>query len=207
MAFEQDPCNVHASTGELLVRGFVREHEGSQLVVEASHFAGTWLEPGDAAVVEVLSPDRGACTYDAVVAYSAARRIGLTDLRLRTVVQQRSALRVPVSVPERITHQVDGRELVPLDEPIPIVVIDASAHGLRFRSEAVIDVGSRFALTFSATRRPLDLQLEVLRVDELRGAFAYGCRLVGATERERDAMFTYVLGEQRRQLAQRADTR
>lgn len=207
MAFELDPCRVHAVSGELLAQGFVREHAHGSLLVEAEHFTGGWLEPGDAAVVEVLSAHRGACTYDAVVTFSAAHRIELTDLRLREVVQQRTAVRVPTSLTYRVTHQLDGSTPVELEEPFDVVVLDVSAHGLRLRCEAELENGVRLALRFEATRVPLDLVVEILRGEEMRGQFAYGCRIVGASERVSDELFRFVLDEQRRQLAQRAAAR
>lgn len=203
MAFEADPCLVRAGTGELLARGFVREHDGVTMLVEAEHAAGSWLEPGDAVVAEVLSSQRGACTYDAVVGYSVANRIELTDLQLQTVVQQRSALRVATSLPHRVSYRLEGTARVVLDEPLAVVVLDVSGHGLRFRTAAELEIGDRLLLTFEAVRVPLDLVLEVLRVEEMRGGLAYGCRFVDLRERDADAMFTFVLEEQRRQLVER----
>jgi len=206
VALELEPCLVHASTGELLARGFVREHEGTSLVVEAKTFTGTWLLPGDPAVLQVLSADRGSITYDAVVAFSAVRRIGLANLTLRTVVQQRAALRVHTAIPMQISHVLDGKEVVEI-APLEVLVIDLSAHGMRIRSEAVIEPGTLLAVVFTATGRPIDLVVEVLRAEEIRGGFAYGCRFAGATEREHDELFRFVLRQQRRQLADRAQAR
>lgn len=206
VALELEPCLVHAGSGELLARGFVREHDGTSLVVEAKTFTGMWLQPGDPAVVQVLSADRGSMTYDAVVAFSAARRIGLSNLALRTVVQQRAALRVPTAIPMQIGHALEGRDVVEF-EPIDVLVIDVSAHGMRVRTEAVVAIGTRWAVVFTATGRPIDLVVEVLRAEEIRGGFAYGCRFEGATEREHDELFRFVLREQRRQLAERANAR
>ncbi len=207
MVFELDPCRVHAPTGELLARGFVREHGAHSLLVEAEHFSGGWLAEGDDAVVEVLSDHRGTCTYDAVVAFSAAGRIELRDLRLREVVQQRTAVRVPVAVPIHVTQRLEGTELVPLDEPLDIHVLDVSAHGMRIRCARQIEAGTRLAVRFTQSRAPLDLVVEVLRAQELRGEFAHGCRIVGASERVTDELFRFVLDEQRRQLAQRSEQR
>ena len=105
MSFDLDPCRVHADSGELLAEGFVREQTDEGLIVEAEHFTGSWLHEGDAAVVQVMSAVRGEVTYDAVVTLSAARRIGLGRLQLREAVQKRSAVRVPTSLPHRITHR------------------------------------------------------------------------------------------------------
>lgn len=203
MAFEADPCLVRAGTGELLARGFVREHDGVTMLIEAEHATGTWLEPGDAVVAEVLSSQRGTCTYDAIVGYSVAHRIELVDLHLQTVVQQRSALRVPTSLPYRVSYRVDGKVREVLDEPLEIIVLDMSAHGLRFRTSTEIEPGTRLLLTLEEIRVPMDLVVEVLRVEEVRGGFAYGCRFVDLRERDADAIFGFVLEEQRRHLVER----
>src|SRR5690554_1694775 len=110
VAFDLDPCRVYAASGELLAEGFVREQHDAAILVEAEHFSGVCLEVGDEAVVEVMSAHRGACTYDARVASSAAQRIELDDLRLREVVQQRSAVRVPTSIALQVTHRVVGTQ-------------------------------------------------------------------------------------------------
>lgn len=207
MAFELDPCLVRAETGELLARGFVREHAAGSLLIEAEHFTGAWLEPGDPAVVEVMSGHKGACTYDAIVVFSEAGRIELIDLRLRTVVQQRTAVRVATTIPLQVTGWFDGAELVPFEPPMDVVVLDISASGMRFRCAEELTLGTRIATTFLATRVPLELVLEVLRTEEHRTGHAYGCALVGITERESDEIFRFALDEQRRQLAQRGDVR
>lgn len=207
MAFDLDPCRVYAASGELLAEGFVREHHDATILVEAENFSGVWLEQGDAAVIEVLSAHRGACTYDALVSFSAARRIELEQLQLREVVQQRSAVRVPTSIPLRVTHRVVGGVQEVLDEPLKIVVIDVSAHGLRFRCAEEVPVGTRLPLTLDTTRQPIGLVAEVLRVVPLGTEHAHGCSLVGLGEREEDELFRFVLDEQRRQLADRRDGR
>ncbi|HWS58935.1 MAG TPA: PilZ domain-containing protein [Actinotalea sp.] len=203
MAVDLEPCLVHTAGGELLARGFVRERDESSLVVEAKTFAGTWLRPGDPAVVQILSAARGRMTYDAVVAFSAPRRIGLVDLRLRSVVEQRAALRVPTAIPMQISHVLDGDVPVAV-EPFEILVIDLSVGGMRLSSAARLALGTRLAMVFTATDRPIDLTVEVLRVEEIRGGFAYGCRFEDATEREHDALFRFVESAQRRQAAERA---
>lgn len=205
MAFELDPCMVRTVTGELLARGFVREHDGVSMVVEAEHATGTWLEQGDVVVAEVMSSQRGACTYDAVVAFAVGRRVALSDLNLREVVQHRSALRVPTDLHYRVSYRMEGSAPVLLDEPLDILVIDVSAHGLRFRAADELEPGSRLLLTFEVARGPLDLVMEVLRAEAVRGGFAHGCRFLDLREREADEMFRFVLEEQRRQLAERRD--
>lgn len=203
MAFELDPCAVHTATGELVARGFVREQAGDTVVVEMQHESGAWLGDGDEAILEVFSATRGALTYDGVVEFAAARRVGLRGLRLREAVQQRSAVRVAVSVPVTAHPVGDDEER----EPFEAVVIDLSAHGVRFRCDVELTAGDRVQVTLPLERAPLPLTLEVVRTEDLRGAAAYGCRIVGASERVHDALFRHVLDQQRAQLQLRADRR
>lgn len=208
MVHELDRCRVFAvDEDELLADGFVREQDATALLVEAEHFSGRWLTAGDAVVVQVLSAVQGECVYDGTVTWSEARRIGVGALHLRERVQKRAAVRVPVELPHRICDRVVGSAREPLDEPIDVVVLDVSAYGLRFRSRAELEPGTRLALTLTGPRRPLDLVLEVVRVQELRTDHGYGCRIVAADERTTDDLFSFVLDEQRRQLAERRDAR
>lgn len=200
-----DPCRVYGAEGELLADGFVREQDEDGLLVEAANFTGRWLEPGDPAVVQVLSAVRGECTYDAVVASSEVRRIALTALRLRERVQKRSAVRVPTEVPVAVAEQVVDGRAEPLDPPVEAVVVDVSAYGLRLRTAAELDPGTRLVVPFAAARMPLRLVAEVLRGQETRHGFTYGCRLVAPSERDCDVLHGFVMQEQRRQLAARAD--
>lgn len=205
MAFDLDPCRVFADTGELLADGFVREHEGSSLLVEAEHFGGGWLEPDDAVVVQVLSAVRGDCTYDAVVGWVQTRRIQVHGLRLREAVQKRAAVRVPTSLPFQVTVRLEGTEEVPLEEPLDVTVLDVSAHGLRFAAPVEVPAGTRLLLDFVVDRLEVPMVLNVLRAVPLNASFAHGCTIEGLDERRTDALFSFVLAEQRRQRAARMD--
>ena len=207
MVFELDPCLVRAATGELLARGFVREGDDARLLVEAEHFTGGWLEPGDVASVDVMSSHRGTCTYDAVVAFSEAHRIELVGLRLRTVVQERDAVRVTTAIGVRVAPWSESPEEVASSATFDVVIVDVSATGMRLRCAEELAPGARLALRFVATRTPLDLVLEVVRTEPHGSSFFHGCVLVAVTEREADQLFAFALDEQRRQLAQRRDAR
>ncbi len=203
MAFELDPCRIRAEGGELLAQGFVREHDGDAVAVDVEHDAGGWLTEGDQVVLEVLSPHRGTLVHDARVDAVVARRVLLGGLTLRTAVQLRSAVRVPTSLPVVLRADAVDDAGEPVTVELDALVLDVSAHGMRVRCHAEVEAGAHLALTFRATRTPLELGLEVVRVQELAGDALLGCRLVGASERETDELFRFVLEEQRRQLAVR----
>ncbi|MBX9246093.1 PilZ domain-containing protein [Actinotalea ferrariae] len=206
MAFELDPCRVRALSGELLAQGFVREHEDDAVAVDVEHEAGGWLAEGDHVVVEILSAHRGTLTYDAAVQAVVGRRVVLEGLALRNAVQLRQAVRVPTSIPVVLAVAAPADEPTEAAEPATVdaVVLDVSAHGMRVRCHTEVVEGARLAMRFGATRTPLDLVLEVVRVHELAGDAVLGCRLVDASERTTDELFRFVLEEQRRQLAVRA---
>ncbi len=203
MGFELDPCWVHGDSGELIAAGHVRSHEEDRLVVEAPKYSGGSLWPGDPVILVVASELRGSCTIDAVVIASARTRLELTDLRVRVVEQKRSAVRVPVS--ERVTfaHLVEGDQRVPLEEPLPVQVLDLSAYGMRFRSESEVPIGTHLAGSYPTPRREVPIVLEVLRHEELRGAVGHGGRFVGMAERDTEELFRAVMDRQRTMIAER----
>lgn len=224
MAFEADPCRLRTAAGELVARGFVREHDEDTLVVDADTLAGGWFEAGESAIVDVLDADRGALTYEGVVDFAEAKRVRLRDLRLQVVHQQRSAVRVPTDLAVQVLAQVgvrpepgdpdgvvvpgpDGRPERRLDPPWDVTVIDLSAHGLRFLADHGAEQGTQWRIRLPAPRRDLELVIEVLRPEEVRGGIAHGCRFVDARERDHDALFGWVLDLQRQLLARRADRR
>lgn len=203
MTFHLDTCRVHAESGELLADGFVREQAGRGLVVEAEHFSGAWLSPGDPVLVQVLSSVRGECWYDAVVTASEPRRVEVDDLRLREAVQKRGAVRVPVSIVVPTTRVVvDGEAL---EEPPRVTVADVSATGMRLVAPTELPVGSLVELVLETEDLRLPVRLRVLRTVERGSATSHGCTLEGLSERDEDALFAYVLAEQRRQRAASLD--
>ncbi len=211
MAFEADPCALRNEAGELIARGFVREHDDESLLVDAHGLLDTWLTEGDSALVEVFNTDRGALTYRGVVEFAAARRVRLRELRLQVVRQQRAALRVPIDLTVGVVARVDAPDAngadETLDPPWQVTVIDLSAHGLRFLATEGVEPGSTWRVRLPAPRRHLDVVVQVVRTEELRAGVAHGCRFVDARERDSDELFRWVLDLQRQQLAKRAEQR
>lgn len=204
MALELAPCRVHGEGGELVAAGHVRSADGSSLHVTAPRYAGHALTQGDPVVLEVASAVRGECTFDAVVAASGPGTIELRDLHLRDVVQRRSAVRVPVSMPLEFTARVEDGEDVALEPPLQVLVMDVSADGLRFRLEEPVELGTQLRAEFPS-RRPIPVVVEVVRHEPLRGGVAHGCRFLDMTERDRDVLVAFVLVEERRMIAERRD--
>lgn len=207
MSLESDECRLRTAAGELIARGFVRQHAEDAMVIDTGEAGSVWFAEGDDAVVEVLNGDRGTLTYHGVVEMAAARRLRLVELRMQTVEQRRAALRVATDLQVPVVAQVVGPEEVPLDPPWQVAVVDLSAYGVRFIHEQELEVGSRWRIRLSAPRRPLELVAEVVRVEPVRVSFASGCRFVDATEAEHDVLFRWVLDLQRALLARRAGQR
>lgn len=205
MGFDLDVCRVHAPSGELLADGFVREHDDAFLVVEAEHFTGAWLDPGDPVAVQVLSSQRGELHYDAVVAEAGSRRVVVTDLRLREAVQKRGAVRVPTSLRFRTTRVQLPEEDEPRAAPLDVVVVDVSAGGMRVVCDEELPPGTLVELDFVAEGVQLPVRLRVLRATPQHTKVAHGCRLEDLDVRSEDALFGFVLAEQRRQRAARLD--
>lgn len=205
MGFDLDVCRVHAPSGELVADGFVREHDDDVLVVEAEHFTGAWLDEGDAVTVQVLSSQRGELQYDAVVAESGPRRVVVTHLRLREAVQKRGAARVPTTLRFRTTRVVLPDEEEPRAEQLDVVVADVSAGGMRVVCDEELPAGTLLELDFVAGDLRLPVRLRVLRSTTHQTTVVHGCRLEDLDERSEDALFGFVLAEQRRQRAARLD--
>lgn len=204
MSFELDVSRVYATSGELLADGFVREHVGGHLVVEAEHFSGVWLNPGDPVLVQVLSAVRGDCHYDAVVVEAELRRVVVTQLQLREAVQKRGAVRVPTHLRFRTTRVVV--EGVPREDQLEVSIQDVSATGMRVVCAEELPPGTLLELEFATEDLRLPIRLQVLRSTEQGGLVSHGCLIEGLHERGEDALFSYVLAEQRRQRAARLDS-
>ena len=208
MTLDANPCQLRTAAGELVARGFVREHRGDAMVVDAQTLAGTWFDEGEPAMVEVFDTDRGTMTYEGFVDFAAGKRVRLHRLRLQVVRQQRSALRVPADVPVRLEARLGGPEgEEEPDPPVWLTAIDLSAHGARLLSAEEVEPGQRWRVGLDAPRRPMSLTAEVIRVEKVRGGYSCGCRFVDATERDHDELFGWVLDLQRRLLARRSERR
>lgn len=203
MGFELDVSRVYSASGELLADGFVREHAADHLVVEAEHFSGVWLDPGDLVTVHILSALRGELHYDAVVAEAELGRVVVTQLHLREAVQKRQAVRVPTLLRFRTTRVVvDDEER---EEQLDVSVQDVSATGMRVVCGEELPPGSLLELDFVVDDIRLPVRLRVLRSTDQNGLVSHGCLIEGLSERGEDALFSYVLAEQRRQRAAHLD--
>jgi hypothetical protein len=206
MSFETNECALRTSAGELISRGFVREHQDDSIVIELPKLGLGWIGVGDPAFVEVNDGGRGQLTYRGVVDEVRGAHVSLSGLRPESVKQRRAAVRVPTNHVVPIVARVTGPDdEEPLESPWHVTVIDLSAHGMRFLHNTALEPGTRWRVILRSQRGELRLKVEVLRAEEVRGAYAHGCRFLDISEAEQDALFAWVLELQRVLLARRVD--
>lgn len=85
---------------------------------------------------------------------------------------------------------------------IAFTILDISAHGMRVLAQTRLERGQRIRFLYEELPEPLILDAVVVRMQESRTGTHYGCRFLGLTMRETDALFRHVLhtqGAQRRE--------
>jgi hypothetical protein len=220
-------CTVH-SDGDVLVDGFVRAFADGVLTIAASGLV-LGLTPGDDVTVRVLDDVRGECLYAGYVSRVASDRLDVAELELVSTLQKRAVVRVHVAVACHGTVLVHGARPEPEPEPEPAVpapdaddvasepaapapepepshemrftMLDVSAQGMRILARAELTVGSMIRFRFEELDAPFLISAVVVRREESRTGTHYGCRFTGATARQTDSLFGYVLrtqGDQRR---------
>ena len=222
-------CAVHVD-GEVIVDGFVLEFGGDLLTVATSELA-VGLTPGDDVTVRVLDEVRGECLYAGFVSRVAADQVDVADLGLVSTLQKREVVRVRVAIPCRGTVVPHGAASAPdadearadggagvaaattatatVTEPttatgkrIDFTMLDVSAHGMRMLARVELAAGSLIRFRFEELDAPFVIDAIVVRGEESRTGTHYGCRFIGMTVRQTDALFGFVLrtqGDQRRE--------
>lgn len=218
-------CAVHVD-GEVVVDGFVLEFGGDLLTVATSELA-VGLTPGDDVTVRVLDEVRGECLYAGFVSRVAADQVDVADMGLVSTLQKREVVRVRVAIPCRGTVVPHGAASAPdsdeartdggaggattatVTEPttttgkrIDFTMLDVSAHGMRMLARAELATGSLIRFRFEELDAPFVIDAVVVRGEASRTGTHYGCRFIGMTVRQTDALFGYVLrtqGDQRRE--------
>lgn len=209
---ELSPCTVRAADDDVTVVGFVRAFEGDTLSLGSEDLV-RGLTVGADVTVQVLDEVRGECLYAGFVARVAGDQVDIADVDLVATLQKREVARVRTSVPchgvvtrpaEAFLEGLDGEEHAPPggDHTLDFTVLDISAHGMRVLARDSVPVGSVIRFEFPELDVPFLLAAVVVRVQESRTGMHYGCRFEGTTDREADALFSYVLrtqGAQRRE--------
>jgi hypothetical protein len=206
-------CTVH-SDGDVLVDGFVREFADGVLTIAPSGLV-LGLAPGDDVTVRVLDDVRGECLYAGYVSRVASDQLDVAGLELVSTLQKRAVVRVHVAVacqgtvltrgarpePDDPTTEPGSSDELGWSDELGFTMLDVSAHGMRILARAELAVGSIIRFRFEELDAPFLISAVVVRREESRTGTRYGCRFTGATARQTDSLFGYVLrtqGDQRR---------
>jgi hypothetical protein len=196
-------CVLVAATGPQ-VTGHV-ERSGPGMLLVRSQEPDAPLSPGVAVEAHVLDEVRGEVRYGATVYSIEGDLVELGDLMQLSVRQRRGAARVRVHLTcqgaiEARAAQQPSRETV-------LAVLDISATGVRVLLKEAVHVGTVITLEFPTRDGLVPLRAEVLRTEESRTGWRYGCRLIDLEPRQSELLFRYVLltqGEQRRRVLERS---
>jgi PilZ domain len=193
------PCTVLLDDEEI-AHGTVTADTGLSLDVALRDGVEQIPAPGERVVLRTFEEDRGRRDYAVVVRTLDGDALVLDELALLSAYQQRAIVRVATDLRVTLEYEVvddQPRDLVP---PIQASIIDLSATGVRLHCNVPLSEGQRVGFQLRTDFDDLPLVAEVLRREEAPRGFRYGCRLVGTTQREADALHRYVLSEQ---IAQR----
>ncbi|WP_147525116.1 PilZ domain-containing protein [Cellulomonas timonensis] len=99
-------------------------------------------------------------------------------------------------------EQESSEASVAYEGNLAFTMLDISAHGMRILSQATLKAGQRIRFLFEELPEPILIEAVVVRAQPSRTGTHYGCRFLGLTSRETDALFRHVLhtqGAQRRE--------
>jgi len=199
---EGSPSVVLVGDAEV-ARGEVSVDAGLSLSVRLDVVLGELPSPGDEVVLRTFEAVRGRREYVVTVESANPEMLVLTNIELISAFQQRAIVRVGTDNPVTLLYEMVGDELLDLATPIQATILDLSATGLRLHCSVRLPAGYRFGFHFSTDFDDLTLVAETLRREVVPRGYRYGCRLVGTTQREADALHRFVLSEQ---IAQRRRT-
>ena len=189
-------CRLSTKVGD--VDGHVVAYEGEMLTVTTEEsLEGRGL--GDEVRVTVLDPVRGVCRYVGLLGDLDGHEVGVVVLERSMPDQRRSAARA--------YYRVDCAARLDSGGPLPVTVVDISATGVRFVTGRRLEHGDVVRFTMPTDGDDVDLVARVLRIEEGRHEWRYGCELLGLSERTRETLFRLVLGLQRAAARRRAEAR
>jgi len=192
-------CCLTTKSGD--VDGHVVTFDSDVIVLEVAAPL-TDREIGDAASLTVLDPVRGMCRYVGLLGGIAGTTVQVVVLERGLPDQRRSAARAAYRV-----ACVGKLETPDGTEPLPVVVVDVSASGVRFVTPRLLGRGDVVRFPMPVGQDSVDLAARVLRVEEGQHEWRYGCELLGLDERTREALFRLVLRLQRAAAKERSVAR
>ena len=186
-----------------VARGEISVDAGLSLSVRLEELLGELPAEGDEIVLRTFESVRGRREYIVTVESANPTMLIVSDIELISAFQQRAIVRVNTDIPVTIVYEMEGDDLRDMVTPIQATVVDLSATGLRLHTSVPLEDGYRFGFHFATDFDDLTIVAEVLRREEVPRGYLCGCRLIGTTQREADALHRYVLSEQ---IAQRRRT-
>jgi hypothetical protein len=196
---EGSPCAVLVDDEEV-AHGVVSADSGLSLDVRLREGTDRVPGPGERIVLRTFEETRGRRDYAVVVRTLTDSDLVVDEPALLSAYQQRAIVRVGTDLRVTLEYEVLDDRPVDLDPPIQAGIIDLSATGVRLHCNVPLREGQRVGFQLRTDFDELPLVAEVLRREEAHTGYRYGCRLVGTTQREADALHRYVLSEQ---IAQR----
>ncbi|QTE27848.1 PilZ domain-containing protein [Pengzhenrongella sicca] len=186
-----------------VARGEISVDAGRSLSIRIDEILGELPVEGDEAVVRTFEAIRGRREY--VVTVDAVRPglMIVTDIELISAFQERAIVRVPTDLHVSLTYEFEGDEIRETGTAIPAIIIDLSATGLRLFCTRPLDDYYRFGFDLATDFDQFTLVAESLRREDVPRGYLHGCRLIGTSQREADALHRYVLSAQ---IAQRRRT-
>lgn len=179
-----------------VARGEISVDAGLSLSVRVDEIFGELPSKGDEAVLRTFEAIRGRREYVVTVESANPEMIVVTDLELISAFQQRAIVRVHTDLPVVLLYEMNGDELRDAGTPVRATIVDLSATGFRLHCAVALEDGYRFGFLFSTDFDDFTLIAESLRHEEVPRGYLHGCRLIGTTQREADALHRYVLSEQ-----------
>jgi hypothetical protein len=196
---EGSSCAVLVEDEEI-AHGVVSTDAGLSLDVRLTDGHDRVPAAGSSVVLRTFEEVRGRRDYAVVIRSVDDDQLVLDELALLSAYQQRAIVRVGTDLRVVLEYEVVDDQARDLDPPIQAAIIDLSATGVRLHCNVPLRVGQRVGFQLRTDFDDLPLVAEVLRREDAPRGFRYGCRLVGTTPREADALHRYVLSEQ---IAQR----
>ncbi len=196
---EGSPCAVLVDDEEV-AHGVISVDTGLSLDVRLTDGGESVPGPGANVVLRTFEEVRGRRDYAVVVRSHEDDELVLDELALLSAYQQRAIVRVGTDLRVTLEYEVVDDQARDLDPPVQAAIIDLSATGVRLHCSVPLREGQRVGFQLRTDFDELPLVAEVLRREDAPRGFRYGCRLVGTTQREADALHRYVLSEQ---IAQR----
>jgi len=199
---EGSPCVVLVGDAEV-ARGEISADGVFSVSVRLDEVFGELPPTGGAVLLRTSEALRGRREYSATVESADAQTLVVTDIELVSAFQQRAIVRVGMEIQVTLVYEMVGDKLTDAAIPLQAKILNLSATGFSLLCAVPLDEGYRFGFHLSTDFDDLVLVAEALRREEVPRGYRYGCRFVGTTQRDADALHHFVISEQN---ARRDDT-